>query len=158
MKDVHAPLIQKLMTLRGIAVITATSLAAEIGSFGRFPQPSGFMSYTELVPSESSSGDARRLEAITKTGNRHIRKLLIEAAWSYRHKPAVGRDLKRRQNGQPTNILSISWKAQHRLHKKYYRLMGRGKESGKAITAVARELAGFIWAIANAPGGEGELS
>ncbi len=155
---VHAPLIQKLMTLRGIAIITATSLAAEVGSFQRFSQPSGFMSYTGLVPSESSSGDARRLGAITKTGNRHIRKLLIEAAWSYRHKPAVGRDLKRRQKGQPTNILSISWKAQHRLHKKYYRLMGRGKESGKAITAVARELAGFIWAIANEPDGEMELA
>ncbi|WP_058305906.1 IS110 family RNA-guided transposase [Gracilibacillus massiliensis] len=155
---VHAPLIQKLMTLRGIAVITATSVVAEVGSFERFLHPSGFMAYTGVVPSESSSGDARRQGSITKTGNRHIRKLLIEAAWSYRHKPTVGRDLKRRQKGQPPNILGVSWKAQHRLHKKYYRLMGRGKESGKAITAVARELAGFIWAIAQEPNGETELS
>lgn len=74
---------------------------------------------------------------------------MIEAAWSYRHQPAVNRGLKQRQQGQPTNILGISWKAQNRLHKRYYRLVGRGKASGKAITAVARELAGFIWAIAH---------
>nr|CDQ31673.1 Transposase IS116/IS110/IS902 family protein [Virgibacillus halodenitrificans] len=155
---VHAPLIQKLMTLRGVAIITATSLAAEVASFARFARPNGFMAFTGLVPSEFSSGDARKVGAITKTGNRHIRKLLIEAAWSYRHKPAVGRDLQKRQQGQPTNILSISWKAQQRLHKKYYRLMARGKESGKVVTAVARELAGFIWAIANEPDDASEMA
>ncbi|WP_040981566.1 IS110 family transposase [Oceanobacillus jeddahense] len=148
---VHAPLIQKLMTLRGIAVLTATSLVAEISTFARFVHPGGFMSYIGLVPSEGSSGDTRKQGAITKTGNRHIRRQLIEAAWSYRHKPTIGRELAKRQKGHSSNILSISWKAQHRLHKKYCRLMARGKESGKAITAVARELAGFIWAIAREP-------
>ncbi|QKY71565.1 IS110 family transposase [Lentibacillus sp. CBA3610] len=148
-EGVHAPMIQKLMTLRGVAVITATSLVAEIMSFERFQTPNQFMAYNGLVPSESSSGDLRRLGNITKAGNRHVRKLLIEAAWSYRYQPAVKGELKKRQQGQPTNILNISWKAQNRLHKNYFRLLGRGKESGKAITAVARELAGFIWAIAN---------
>ncbi|GAB3061178.1 IS110 family RNA-guided transposase [Virgibacillus ainsalahensis] len=155
-EGVHAPMIQKLMTLRGVAVITATSLVAEIMSFARFQTPNQFMAYNGLVPSESSSGDLRRLGNITKTGNRHVRKLLIEAAWSYRYRPAVKGELKKRQKGQPTNILSISWKAQNRLHKKYFRLLGRGKESGKAITAVARELAGFIWAIANEPDTESQ--
>lgn len=145
--SVHAPIIQALMTLRGVALITATSLAAEISSFERFPTAQHFMSYDGLVPSESSSGQSRKLGEITKTGNQHIRRLLIESAWAYRHQPAVKGDLKKRQKGQPTDILSISWKAQNRLHKKYYRLISRGKESPKAITAVARELAGFIWAI-----------
>ncbi|WP_456151317.1 IS110 family RNA-guided transposase [Aquibacillus koreensis] len=145
----HAPMIQTLMTLRGVAVITATSLVAEIGSFDRFLTPQHFMSYTGLVPSENSSGSTRKLGEITKTGNRHVRKLLIEAAWSYRYQPAVKGELKKRQKDHPTNVLGISWKAQNRLHTKYFRLLGRGKESGKAITAVARELAGFIWAIAN---------
>lgn len=146
-EGVHAPLIQTLMTLRGVAVITATGLAAEIGSFARFQTPKQFMAYLGLVPSESSSGELRRLGKITKTGNQHLRKLLIEAAWSYRYQPAVKGKLKKRQEGQPTDILGISWKAQNRLHTKYFRLLGRGKEAGKAITAVARELAGFIWAI-----------
>lgn len=146
-EGVHAPMIQRLMTLRGVAVITATSLVAEVGSFERFQTPKQFMAYTGMVPSESSSGELRRLGNITKTGNRHVRRLLIEAAWSYRYQPAVKGELKKRQQGQPTNILGISWKAQNRLHKKYYRLVGRGKASGKAITAIARELSGFIWAI-----------
>lgn len=148
-EGVHAPMIQTLMTLRGVAVITATSLVAEIGSFKRFKTPKQFMAYTGLVPSENSSGLSRNLGEITKTGNRHVRRLLIEAAWAYRYQPAVKGNLKKRQEGQPTNILGISWKAQNRLHNKYFRLLGRGKESGKAITAMARELAGFVWAIAH---------
>ena len=100
-----------------------------------------------LVPSENSSGDSRRQGKITKTGNRHVRRLLVESAWSYRYQPAVKGELKRRQKGQSPSIHAISWKAQNRLHKKYFRLLSRGKESGKAITAVARELAGFIWAV-----------
>jgi transposase len=101
-----------------------------------------------LVPSEHSSGESRRQGKITKTGNRHVRRLLIEAAWSYRYPPAVKGELKKRQRGQLQKILQISWKAQTRLNKKYYRLLSRGKAFGKSITAVARELAGFIWAIA----------
>ncbi len=146
-EGVHAPTIQALQALRGVALITATSLAAEVGSFKRFPTPKKFMAYVGLTPSESSSGERRRQGEITKTGNRHVRRLLIESAWSYRYQPAVKGELKRRQNGLPPAIQAISWKSQNRLHKRYYRLLSRGKEGGKAVTAVARELAGFIWAI-----------
>ena len=146
-EGVHAPMIQALQSLRGVALITATSLVAEIGSFKRFPNAKQFMGYVGLIPSESSSGETRKQGRITKTGNRHVRRLLIEAAWSYRHQPAVKGELKKRQNGQPANILAISWKAQHRLHNKYFRLLARGKENGKTVTAVARELSGFIWAV-----------
>ena len=144
----HAPMIQALQVLRGVAVITATALVAEIGSFRRFKTASQFMAYVGLVPSESSSGEVRRQGKITKTGNRHARNLLIESAWSYRYIPVVKGKLKQRQEGQPATITAISWKAQHRLHKKYFRLLSKGKAAPKAITAVARELAGFIWAIA----------
>ncbi|UOQ85210.1 IS110 family transposase [Gracilibacillus salinarum] len=151
---VHAPMIQKLMSLRGVALITATSLVAEVGSFERFQKASQFMAYTGLVPMESSSGYIRKQGNITRTGNRHVRRLLIEAAWSYRYSPAVKGELAKRQKGQPANVTTISWNAQQRLHKKYFRLMQRGKESGKVITAIGRELAGFIWAIANEPTNE----
>ncbi|MDE3840671.1 IS110 family transposase [Bacillus methanolicus] len=143
----HAPMIQALQTLRGVAVITATSLVAEIGSFERFASPKQLMAYAGLVPSESSSGEVRKQGKITKTGNRHVRRLLVEAAWSYRYQPAVKGKLKKRQMGQPPGVLDMPWKAQNRLHKKYFRLLARGKSSGKAMTAIARELAGFIWAI-----------
>ncbi|WP_026688301.1 IS110 family transposase [Alteribacter aurantiacus] len=146
-EGVHAPMIQSLQALRGIALITATSLVAEVGSFRRFPTAGHFMSYVGLIPSEYSSGDRRQQGEITKTGNRHVRRLLVESAWSYRYKPAVKGELKKRQNGLSPAIQGISWKAQNRLHNKYFRLLSRGKESGKAITAVARELAGFIWAV-----------
>ncbi|MBS4174395.1 IS110 family transposase [Bacillus sp. FJAT-49736] len=145
---VHAPMIQALQCLRGVAVISATSLVAEIGSFKRFRTPNQLMAYLGLVPSESSSGALRKQGKITKTGNTHARKVLIESAWSYRYQPAVRERLKRRQDGQPGSVQAISWKAQQRLHKKYFRLLSRGKSSNTAITAVARELAGFIWAIA----------
>jgi transposase len=146
-ESVHAPMIQALQSLRGVALITATSLVAEIGSFKRFRSPKQLMAYTGLVPSESSSGDIRKQGKITKTGNRHVRRLLIESSWSYRHQPAVKGRLKQRLDGQPGAIQAISWKAQNRLHKKYFKLLARGKASGNAITAVARELSGFIWAI-----------
>lgn len=125
----------------------ATSIVAEVGSFKRFSTPREFMAYVGLIPSEYSSGERRMQGNITKTGNRHVRRLLVESAWSYRYQPAVKGELKRRQSGQSPTIQAISWKAQNRLHKKYYRLLSRGKEGGKAITAVARELAGFIWAV-----------
>lgn len=146
-EGLHAPVIQALQSLRGVATITATSLVAEIGSFKRFTSAKQFMSYVGLIPSEYSSGESRRQGKITKTGNKHVRRLLIEAAWSYRYQPAVKGELKRRQEGQSAVVQAISWKAQNRLHKKYFRLLSRGKESGKSVTAVARELAGFIWAV-----------
>jgi transposase len=143
-----APLIQALQTLRGVAEITATSLVAEIGTFSRFPHPRALMSYIGVVPSEASSGESRRQGNITKTGNYHARRLIIEASWSYRYKPALKGQLLKRQEGQPPEVQAISWKAQHRLHDKYFRMLGKGKSSGKAVTAVGRELAGFLWAIA----------
>ncbi|QDI90701.1 IS110 family transposase [Salicibibacter halophilus] len=147
-QGVHAPMIQALQCLRGVALITATSLVAEIGSFQRFQSPKQLMAYTGLVPSESSSGDLRKQGSITKTGNRHVRRLLIESSWSYRYQPAVKGKLKKRIDGQPGSIQTISWNAQQRLHKKYFRLLLKGKSSGTAVTAVARELAGFVWAVA----------
>ncbi|RWZ58977.1 IS110 family transposase [Halobacillus fulvus] len=144
----HAPLIQALQGLRGIGELTATSLVAEIGSFIRFPKPTHLMSFAGMVPSESSSGDYRRQGSITKAGNRHVRRLIIESAWSYKYKPAVKGELKKRLKGLPPEIHLISWKAQNRLHKKLHRLLSRGVMPGKAITAVAREFLGFIWAVA----------
>ncbi|MEW9672718.1 IS110 family transposase [Ammoniphilus sp. 3BR4] len=146
--SVHAPMIQALQTLRGVAELTATSLVAEIGAFTRFGSARQFMAYTGLVPNESSSGETRHQGAITKTGNSHVRRVLIEASWSYRYKPAIKGELRRRLEGKPPQLQTISWKAQNRLHDKYSRLMGRGKNGGKVVTAVARELAGFIWAVA----------
>jgi transposase len=147
-EGVHAPLIQALQCLRGIAVISAAGLVAEIGSFKRFQTPKKFMAYLGLVPSESSSGAVRRQGKITKTGNTHARRLLIEAAWSYRYQPAVRGRLKKQLEGKSGSIQAISWNAQQRLHKRYLRLLSRGKQKNVAITAVARELAGYIWAIA----------
>lgn len=144
----HAPMIQSLQVFRGISVITATSLVAEIGSFQRFRSARSFMAYTGLVPSEYSSGGSRRQGRITRTGNGHVRRLLIEAAWHYRYSPVVKGALEKRQEGQPSELLRLSWKAQTRLHQKYFRLSGRGKNAGKVVTAVGRELAGFIWALA----------
>lgn len=144
----HAPMIQALQCLRGVALITAASFVAEIGSFRRFRSPKQLMAYAGLVPSESSSGPLRKQGGITKTGNSHVRRLLIEASWSYRYQPVVKGKLKKRQEGQPGSIQTISWKAQQRLHKKYFKLLARGKTQGTAIAAVARELAGFVWAIA----------
>jgi transposase len=146
-EGVQAPKVQALQALRGVALITATSVVAEVGSFKRFSTPRQFMAYVGLIPSEYSSGESRKQGNITKTGNRHVRRLLVEAAWSYRFQPAVKGEHKKRIHGQSPSVQAISWKAQNRLHQKYYRLMSRGKNPGKAVTAVARELAGFIWAV-----------
>ena len=143
-----APLIQALQTLRGVAEATATGIVAEVCSFTRFGNAKAFMGYTGLVPREYSSGQSRWQGKITKSGNTHLRKLLVEAAWSYRYKPALQGEIKKRQQGQQPEIQSISWKAQHRLHRKYTKMLSKGKPSGKAVVAVARELSGFIWSIA----------
>lgn len=145
----QSPLIQALMGLRGVALVTATTLAAELGPISsRFTAAPQLMSYAGLVPQESSSGVSRWQGGITKVGNAHIRRVLIEAAWSYRITPGVRRTLRQRLNGLPPEIQEISWKAQTRLHKKYRQLMGKGKHKGTVVTAIARELAGFVWAIA----------
>lgn len=146
-ESIHAPVIQALQTLRGVAEITATTLVAEVGQFSRFRNPRQLMAYAGLVPKEYSSGASRWQGGITKTGNAHVRRVLIESAWSYRYKPALKGDIRRRQQGQSAEVQRVAWKAQDRLHQKYFRMIARGKSPTVAATAVARELLGFIWAV-----------
>jgi len=143
----HAPVIQALQTLRGVAEVTATTIVAEVGCFSRFRSPRQLMAYTGLVPREYSSGAGRWQGGITRTGNAHLRRVVIESSWAYRHRPAVGLQLRRRQEGQSAEVCAISWRAQHRLHEKFMRLTMRGKGGGVASAAVAREFLGFAWAI-----------
>jgi transposase len=145
----HAPLIAAVQSLRGVGVITAVSIVAELGDLGRFPSARPLMAYLGLVPSEHSSGGSQRRGRITKAGNRHVRHLLVQAAWHYRHPPKLTAALNKRQAGQPTAVTDVAWRAQERLHARYRHLAGR-KGRQKAVIAVARELAGFIWALARA--------
>lgn len=147
-KSEHAPVIEALQTLRGVKEITAVTLVVEVGTFKRFASVRNFMGYTGLIPSEYSSGGTRYQGKITKIGNSHVRRILVESAWSYRHKPNISGDIRKRQQGQDAAVQRTAWKAQTRLHPKYARMTAKGKPHGKIITAVARELAGFIWAIA----------
>lgn len=142
--------VARLRCLRGMDTLSAVGLCAEIGDWQRFERAGQLMSYVGLVPSEDSSGERRRQGSITKTGSRHARRLLVEGAWHYRRAPAKGLALKRRQAGQDPHILALSWKAQQRLHRTWRRLdHERGKRRTIVAVAVARELAGFCWAIAN---------
>jgi transposase len=139
-----------LQTLRGVAPLTAATATLEVGTFARFDSPRQLMAYAGIVPSEHSTGGpghARR-GGITKTGNAHLRRVLVEAAWTYRHRPVLGRRVRQRQAEQPARVVEIAWKAQHRLHSRFVRLASRGKPGQVAVTAVARELLGFMWAIA----------
>ncbi len=146
-----ADTVARLRCLRGIDTLSAVGLCAEIGDWQRFPRAAHVMSYLGLVPSEHSTGQTRRLGSITKTGSGHGRRLLVEAAWHYRRPPRKGDTLKRRQAGQPAHVIAISWQAQQRLHRTWQRLDGeRGKRRTLVAVAVARELAGFCWAAANA--------
>ncbi|MHB8491600.1 MAG: IS110 family RNA-guided transposase [Solirubrobacteraceae bacterium] len=146
-----ADTVAALRCMRGIDTLSAVGLCAEIGDWQRFGRPGQLMSYLGVVPSESSSGERRRQGAITKSGSRHARRLLVEAAWHYRRAPAKGKALKSRQKGQSPQVIAISWKAQQRLHRTWRRLdADRGKRRTIVAVAVARELAGFCWAIANA--------
>jgi transposase len=138
----------RLRCMRGIDTLSAVGLAAEIGDFVRFQRPAQLMAYVGLVPSEHSTGEKRRQGAITKTGSRHARRLLVEAAWHYRKPPRHGTTLARRQDGQPASAVAISWKAQQRLHHIWRNLdHTRGKRRTLVAVAVARHLAGFCWAI-----------
>ena len=134
-----------LRCFRGFDTITATALVVELHTFHRFLSPRKLMAFVGLVPSEYSSGQRRRRGAITKTGNGHVRRLLIEAAWNYRHPPRVG-TLARRRKGQPARAVALADRAMQRLYRRYLRLTARGVPSQKAIIAVARELVGFVWA------------
>lgn len=139
--------IAALQTLRGIKQVGAVTIVSEVGTLRRFAHPRQLMGYSGTVPREHSSGRAIHRGAITKTGNAHLRRVLVEAAWAYRHGPSCTGALKRRQTGQPTGITALAWKAQHRLCTRYRQLMGRGKPKQHVVTVIARELLGFIWAI-----------
>ena len=140
--------IRGLQTLRGVAHISAVTIAAELGNISsRFESARKLMGYCGVFPSEDSSGKRIRKGGITKAGNAHLRRIVVESAWCYRHLPRVGEKLRKRQQGIPAEIIEIAWKAQNRLHRRYVKLMARGKEQRKTMTAVARELLGFIWAI-----------
>lgn len=138
-----------LRALRGIDYVSAIGLMAEIGDIGRFSHPRQLMSYLGLVPSEASTGERVRRGSITKTGNGHARRLLTEAAWNYRFTPRIGSQAQRRAEELPQAIRDIAWKAQLRLTGRFRRLHGRGVHKNKVCTAIARELAGFVWAIAD---------
>ena len=139
--------IHALQSLRGVAKITAVTLAVEVGTFRRFERATQLMSYTGMVPSEYSSGQRERRGAITKAGNGRLRRVLIEAAHHYRHQPRLSTRQKALQRDADPRVLEIAWKAQLRLHRRYARLNAKGKPAGKVVTAVARELVGFIWAV-----------
>jgi transposase len=140
--------VMTLQGLRGIDQISALGLVAEIGDIGRFAHPRQLMAYLGLVPSEYSSGDRIARGSITKTGNAHARRLLTEAAWNYRFQPRIGYRAQRRAENLPQVIRDVAWKAQLRLTGRFARLKARGVQINKVCVAVARELAGFMWAIA----------
>ena len=137
----------RLRCLRGVDTLTAVGLCAEIGDFERFGKAEQLMSYIGVVPSEATTGQQRRLGAITKTGSGHARRLLVEAAWHYRPRPNLGKALVERQDGQPQAAVAVSWKAQLRLHRTWTRLEARAKRRTLIAVAAARELSGFCWAI-----------
>lgn len=140
-------IVDALQALRGVAKVTAVTLATEFGCFSRFEKATQVMSYTGMVPSEHSSGPKTRRGGITKTGNTHIRHVLVESAWHYRHQPKLCKRQKELQSSLSPKIAAIAWTAQQRLHRRYWALSSKSKPSGKIVTALARELAGFIWAI-----------
>jgi transposase len=143
-----AQLVARLRCLRGIDTLTALGIVCEIGDFSRFGTAEEFMGFTGLVPSEHSSGERRKQGSITKSGNAHLRRLLVEAAWNARRRPQVGYQLARRQRGQHPAVIERAWRCQQRLHKRWRRMAARGKPHQKIVVACARELAGFVWAIA----------
>jgi transposase len=141
-------LVARLRCLRGLDTLTALAIVTEIGDFGRFRSAAEFMAFVGLVPTERSSGEQRRQGSITKVGNSHVRRLLVEAAWHARRRPTVGYELARRQRGQDAVVVERAWRCQQRLYQRWQRMAGRGKPQQKIVVACARELAGFVWAIA----------
>jgi transposase len=144
-KEPYAKPVGWLRCYRGIDTVTAMTIVSELYGFERFQSPRGLMAFLGLVPSEQTSSDKTHRGGITKTGNGHVRRVLIEAAWHYRHKPG-SRSLRKRRKGQPAEVIALADKAQHRLFRRYRRMTEAGKPGPKAVTAVARELAGFVWA------------
>jgi transposase len=145
-QEPNAEAVSWLRCFRGIDTLTALSVVAEIHDWRRFPSPRALMAYLGMVPSESSSGGKTQRGGLTKAGNRRVRRLLIESAWHYRHRPSVGYRLAKRRTGQPAEIIALADRAQQRLHRRYTRLSARGKIHNQVIAAVGRELVGFLWA------------
>lgn len=145
------PLVKALQALRGVNVLTATVLAAELGDMARFQTAPQLMGYLGLVPSEHSSGETRQQGKITRAGNGHARRILVEAAWAYRFRASKSRAIRERSKGVSDEVQRIAWQAQERLCAKYRKLTARGKNKNRTVVAVARELAGFVWAIGHQP-------
>jgi len=144
----QAPLVKALTAHRGVSILTAATVVAEIGDLTRFGKAREVMGFVGLVPSLDASGQRHRTGAITKTGNGHVRRVLTEAAWAFRHPARRTAHLRRRLEGQSQAVQDLAWKTQVRLCGKYRRMVGRGKQYNKVITAIARELMGFLWATA----------
>jgi len=142
------PVVEALQALRGVQFTVAVTLVAELGDLTRFDNPRQLMNYLGLIPSEYSSGERRRQGTITKAGNSHARRVLVEGAWAYRYPATVSRHLQLRLEQLPKPIQDVSWKAQVRLCQRYRQLMARGKHANQVVVAIARELVGFLWAIA----------
>ena len=143
-----APVVEGLMALRGVSLISAMTILAELGDISRFDSPRQLMAYLGLVPSEHSSGSRRRQGAITKAGNSHVRRILTESSWNYRFRARKTRDIQKRAEKTSVAVQAIAWEAQKRLCGRYLHLLRAGKIKQQVTTAVGRELAGFIWAIA----------
>ena len=140
--------LKALQAVRGVRLLIATGIIAELGDLRRFDHPRKLMSYLGLVSKEHSSGDKRRLGSITKCGNGRARRLLVQGAHTYKHKANISTELQKRQEGLPKEITDIAWQAQLRLCRRYNRLMSRGKHRNVVVIAIAREMAAYIWAIA----------
>jgi transposase len=143
-----APVVSALQSLRGVSIIVASTMIAELGDLARFENPKQLMAFLGLVPSEHSSGDKKVRGSITKTGNGHARRALVEAGQSYSHPARITRPLLKRQEGLSKEVREIAWKCQVRLCARFRRLMMKGKNRNTVVTAIARELAAFMWAIA----------
>jgi transposase len=143
-----APVVTAMQALRGVSLNVAATTVAELGDIARFDNPRQLMAFLGLVPSQYSSGPRVKMGHITKTGNGHARRMLVEAAWAYHFPAKVARTLQLRQEDQPQAVREIAWKAQLRLCRRYQRLTAKGKTRQVVITAIARELVGFMWAIA----------
>ena len=139
--------IEALQALRGVAQVSAVTIVAELGQISRFARARQLMGYSGAVSREHSSGARIRRGAISKAGNAHLRRVVIEAAWNYRYRPSIGKALAARQRGQSEVVKEMAWKAQHRLFHRYHKLMAAGKTKQQVVTAIGRELLGFIWAI-----------
>ncbi len=144
----YYPVVKAIQAMRGVRLLVAAGVVAELGDLTRFDHPRKLMSYLGLVPSEHSSGGKRHIGAITKCGNGRARRLLVEGAHSYRHAANISTELQKRQESLPKQIVDIAWKAQLRLCKRYKKLINKGKHYNLVVTAIAREMIAYIWAIA----------